>query len=266
MKIRILMLSLLGLMFFNSCSSDSNSSDSNSSNSTSQNLDPNTILPKKVIVSGVNAGPFDQEGYTYEFFFNQNKIDYLKLTQTNTNSGNSIVSNFYFTYNGNLITSISDRTSTYNFIYQNNQLIQTNINYGQFIEDPITYTYNSNGTVTCINGSLTTTYTLTNGVVTSDSSGNEFNYLYNSYSPFKNIIGIDKITLFPNNLGLLQYLLFFYPKNIESEPQGEPRSSSNGYQKYIYTFNNILFPVSFFVYKYGKFVPNISLSFNIIYY
>ena len=57
MKIRILMLSILGLILFNSCSSDS---DSNTP--TSQNLDPNTILPKKIIEDGVNGMIF------YEFF------------------------------------------------------------------------------------------------------------------------------------------------------------------------------------------------------
>jgi len=54
MKIRILMLSIIGLIFFNSCSNDSNS--------TSQNLDPNTILPKKIIEDGNGMSFF------YEFF------------------------------------------------------------------------------------------------------------------------------------------------------------------------------------------------------
>ena len=67
MKIRILMLSLIGMIFFNSCSSDSNST-----NSTSQNLDPNTILPKKIIEDRYGS-------LCYEFFYDQNHLYLLNL-------------------------------------------------------------------------------------------------------------------------------------------------------------------------------------------
>ena len=118
MKIRILMLSLIGFIFFSSCSSDSDSS-----NSTSQNLDPNTILPKKII----NEGGF---GVTYEFFYNQNKIDYIKIS---TEIVDGIIE-FVFTYTGNLITKIQtvsggQESEHLDFTYQNNKLVNKKYTY-----------------------------------------------------------------------------------------------------------------------------------------
>ena len=107
MKIRILMLSILGLIFFNSCSNDSNSS-----NSTSQNLDPNTLLPKQIIITDVLSGNTLKQ----IFFYNGNKINYITSTSTwfdeqsqsyVSNSGNT-----YFTYNGDYITKMENNSSS----------------------------------------------------------------------------------------------------------------------------------------------------------
>jgi hypothetical protein len=256
MKIRILMLSLIGVIFFNSCSSDSNSSDSNSTNSTSQNLDPNTILPKKVIISFFDGLFNEYREWTYEFFYNQNKIDYIKWTFQD-GLGNSSVIDIFFTYSGDFITQISYGGDNEYFYYQNNQLTQSDNFY------TTDYTYNSNGTINTTNTSTNEfiTYTLTNGLITSSSSGDNLTYSSSTFSPYKNITGIEKIFLFPNASSLKD--LFLYPKNIGREKLTSGNSS--GDYSYVYTYNNILFPTSIVVYNTGLFFT-FRRSINITYY
>ena len=244
MKIRILMLSLIGLIFFNSCSNDSNST--NSSNSPSQNLDPNTLLPKKVIING-RDNPQEE---IYEFFYNQNKINYIKVKSYD---GGTYVYNIYFTYNGDLITQISfddpNTTDDFNisYKYQNNQLIQID---DSRIGSKIVYTYNSNGTITSTDTFFDkiTNYTLNNGLISSNLTNGDRNFTYfiNSYSPYKNITGIDKISLFPD---FILFDVFLFPKNI---------SQSYSYE-YFYTYNDILFPTSFFIQQFSPIYPTINI-------
>ncbi|MCX6185284.1 MAG: hypothetical protein NTX74_09730 [Flavobacterium sp.] len=192
MKIRILMLSLIGMIFFNSCSSDSNST-----NSTSQNLDPNTILPKKIIEEELGS-------ICYEFFYDQNKINYIQVdTFISGEFGGSGGVNCYFTYTGNLITKIQlgesgDEKGFIDFTYQNNKLINkkyTTFSGGTYISD-LEYVYNSNNTISVLsNGILKTTYTLsTNQSYIVSKDGGDLLYSLTS-SPFKNVIGIKEAFL-----------------------------------------------------------------------
>ena len=175
------------MIFFNSCSSDSNST-----NSTSQNLDPNTILPKKIIEEELGS-------LCFEFFYDQNKINYIQVSAVAFDEfiGDSS-GKCYFTYTGNLITKIQfgesgDEEGFIDFTYQNNKLINkkyTTFSGGTFITD-LEYVYNSNNTISVLsNGILKTTYTLSTNqsyIVSKDGG----NLLYSSTSsPFKNVIGI----------------------------------------------------------------------------
>jgi hypothetical protein len=253
MKLKIVILSLLGLIFFNSCSSDSNSS-----NQTSQNLDPNTILPKKVIIDNYSGSTI------YEIFYDQNKINYIKCVLEDNNQ--LIEFKINFIYNGNLISQITFiDMSTGNvlddevFTYQNNQLIQIGSTQDGVLYN---YMYNSNGVITetSPNSQDTTTYTISNGLVVSyigNATNQTLSYYNNSsYSPYKNILGIDKIYFIPNRSFLSD--LFLFPKNIRSI-----RGSFT--YRYTYTYNNILFPTSFIkersVFNYYQMEEN----YNIIY-
>lgn len=261
MKIRILILSLIGLIFFNSCSSDSNSS-----NPTSQNLDPNTILPKKVIIERPNS-----RSVSYDFYYNQNKIDHIDVNSfINNVIGSSFTINF--TYTGNLITKIQWDNSFINYTYQNNKLInkQINENYqGVSNLNNFDYIYNQNGTISASkNGSLYATYTLNNDNLIINTG--QYDIWYNSTSsPFINILGVKEcfINYFFNNPdtdatgatpaiydnGPVDDLFFSTIRNINScLPM-----SNVGYKRirYNYIYNEIQFPTTIF-----KYVDNTSLS------
>ena len=145
MKIRILILSILGLIFFNSCSSDSNST-----NSTSQNLDPNTILPKQIMITE----PLKNSFFKCNFFYNGNKIDYISYTSSYFDDQSqtmvSFSGNVNYTYNGNFITKIeSDNGNTsYDFTYSNGKISTCTFISGNPYEDfNIDFQYGSNGSV-----------------------------------------------------------------------------------------------------------------------
>ena len=245
MKIRILMLSLIGMIFFNSCSSDSNST-----NSTSQNLDPNTILPKKIIEDRYGS-------LCYEFFYDQNKINYIQVDYfTNEELGGSGGGKCYFTYTGNLITKIQfgesgDESDFIDFTYQNNKLVNkkyTSLSGGTYISD-LEYVYNSNNTISVLsNGILKTTYTLsTNQSYIVSKDGGNLSYSLTS-SPFKNVLGIKEAFL---DLGydvipefdLFDTLFSSTTRNIISItpfPGGQSFDSLH----FRYAYNELLFPTN----------------------
>lgn len=255
MKIRILMLSLLGLIFFNSCSSDSNSS-----NSTSQNLDPNTILPKKII----RENAFD-ESISYDFFYNQSKLDHIHSNYFD--NGGNFEFDFNFTYNGNLITKIEVVNNTgqiyfkTDFTYNNNKLVNKQETHYDFINGSIngfydyTYTYNSSNniitrtkTITDINGdtfTLTNTFTITNNLVFRD---NDNIWYSTSSSPFKNIIGIqDAFIEGGTEYDAYDYFNIFFSttKNIIDLEGG----------RYVYIYNDIEFPTTALSYPGSTITP-----------
>ena len=263
MKIRILMLSLLGLIFFNSCSSDSNSS-----NSTSQNLDPNTILPKKII----RENAFD-ESISYDFFYNQSKLDHIHHDYFD--NGNNFELDFNFTYNGNLISEIEviDNSgqvySKTEFTYLNNKLVNKKVTdylFGPFTERLFTYTYNSSNniitraaTYTDIDGNSSTgtdTFTITNNLV---FRNNDNIWYSTSHSPFKNIIGIQDAlieggTEYADGASSLDINSIFFSttKNIIDLQGG----------RFVYIYNDIEFPTTALYYQGSTFTP---LNYQIIY-
>ena len=240
MKIRILMLSLLGLIFFNSCSSDSDSS-----NPTTQNLDPDTILPRKVLYD--NA--FDELN-SFEFFYNQNKIDYIvdKFIEGGTEID---YATFYFTYNGDLITEIKGIDTSGNVIYdmdltyQNNNLIQKHIlsmGNEDLIENIYDYSYNPDGSITMSHDNYNVNILINNGLV---YRINDIGiYCGNTFSPFKNIVGLDKVFFeFDYINGDLDNRDNF--GNLFISTKYNVINSTRGL--YNYAFNEIEFPISIFV-------------------
>jgi hypothetical protein len=276
MKIRILMLSLMGVIFFNSCSSDSNSSDSNSNNSTSQNLDPNTILPKKIIGEGINGDNF------FEFFYNQNKINYIQLGEefgVNTLK-------CYFTYTGNLITKIQfgesgQELGFIDFTYQNNKLVNrkstlfASSNGGPvetFISE-VEYVYNSNNTISVSsNGILKTTYTLSSDQSYIDRKDGGFINYSSTSSPFKNVLGIKEAFLdlgynFSSDFELIFFNTLFSSttRNIISITPF-PGGLIFADVHFSYAYNELLFPntiIRFYGSVYG--VPKYERTYNIFY-
>lgn len=262
MKIRILMFSLLGLIFFNSCSSDSNSSDS-----TLQNLDPNTILPKKII----RENAFD-ESKSYEFFYNQSKLDYIHYNYFNNGVSNEFDINF--TYNGNLISEIKvvDNSgqiySETDFTYNNNKLVNKQITIYDYMNSnnvsgfyDCTYTYNSTNNIITrtglnIYGSGLNTFTITNNLV---FRNNDDIYYSTSHSPFKNIIGIQEAfieggTEYAENGSFLSFneIFFSTTKNIIDLEGG----------RFVYIYNDIEFPTTALYYEGSTITP---VNYQIIY-
>jgi hypothetical protein len=261
MKIRILMLSLLGLIFFNSCSSDSNSS-----NSTTQNLDPNTILPKKII-SEDGSGT-----YTYDFYYNQNKIDYIHLTYYNAEFG-LFETDINFTYTGNLISEIECTIQGFSqeitqFTYQNNKLINktTTTNYVDIILNQeihnIDYVYNSDETIsTSVDGSVGKIYTINNDnlIIKISTQFNQNNVIYSSTSsPFINILGIKEGFL---DLGQYDYTFFDLDKLFASTIKNILYVEGSNYD---YIYNDILFPTKIYYYEFGNY-QNSTRNYQIFY-
>ena len=273
MKIRILMLSLMGLIFFNSCSNDNNSSNRNSNNSTSQNLDPNTILPKKIIQDGANYNSF-----SYEFFYNQNKINNI---QVGDEFGVNIFK-CYFTYTGNLITNIQFGESGQvlgfiDFTYQNNKLVNkkytTFFSVNEISISDLDYVYNSNNTISVSsNGILKTTYTLSNDQ--SYITDKDYGFVsYNSTnSPFKNILGIKESFLdlgytISSNSGLVGFDTLFSSTTRNIASITPIAGGLNVYdQQFSYAYNELLFPttiIRFYNSIYG--IPKYERTYNIFY-
>ena len=273
MKIRFLMLSILGLILFNSCSSDS---DSNTP--TSQNLDPNTILPKKII----NEGGF---GATYEFFYNQNKIDYIKIS----NEIYDGIEEYVFTYTGNLITKIQivsggQESEHLDFTYQNNKLVNKKYTYyitnGSGITttevSELDYVYNSNNTISVLaDGVLKTTYTLSEDqsyILKKDQAFIDYSYI--SSSPFKNILGIKESFL---DMGYSYYIggwdsildnLFASSatRNITRIEDNNPLSNVFVEKKeYSYSYNELLFPTSIIFFRGSGFAFGYDSTSHIFY-
>jgi hypothetical protein len=246
MKIRILMLSLIGMIFFNSCSSDSNSSDSNSTNSTSQNLDPNTILPKTIFIETSSGS------VTYTFNYIGNKIDFIESSGIDYTTGEISSQIINYTYNGDLISKMTSPLDdlpggsvSNNFTYNsNNQITQSNNNFFSGINE--SFIYNSDGTVTKtdddVNDSQTSTIEFNSEFLRTISyNDNNFTsttklYYNNSNSPFRNIVGWSNLS--PITLGQEGYSdIFFNDKNLLSI------DSSYGEDfNFTYTYNDILFP------------------------
>ena len=240
------MLSILGLILFNSCSSDS---DSNTP--TSQNLDPNTILPKKIIKEGIYG-----DG-TYEFFYNQNKIDYIKFSIAEADVPGSV--DYVFTYTGNLITKIETvsgglLSERLDFTYQNNKLVNKKYTYGITTTEvfELDYVYNSNNTISVLaDGILKTTYTLSEdqSYILKKEQAN-INYSEVSSSPFKNILGIKESFLdmgyyFGGGGGLLDNLFASSAsRNITSLSQYNISGIFFQSRDYSYSYNELLFPTT----------------------
>jgi hypothetical protein len=270
MKIRILMLSLLGLIFFNSCSSDSDSS-----NSTSQNLDPNTILPKKIIDEGGN-------NLTYEFFYNQNKIDYIQLVGPNGET-----EDYVFTYTDNLITKIQtvfggQEEESLDFTYQNNKLVNkkytVDVTNGSGITTTwvteLDYVYNSNNTISVLaDGILKTTYTLSEDqsyILKKDQAF--IDYSNASSSPFKNILGIKESFLdmgyyFGGGANVLDNLFASSAtRNITSlNDIGVLTNVFFETREYSYSYNDILFPTTIIFFRGSGFAFGYDSTFHIFY-
>lgn len=251
MKLRILILSIFGTFVFNSCSSDSNSSN--------QNTDPNSNLPKKVIFES------SADHNVYELFYNQNKIDYVKISTDGTNLG--LFMTCYFTYNGDLISNICHKDSSgniiynENFIYQNNKLVKyigTNTPLTNEVNND--YVYNNDGTIDCIYSDTTNgiggtvNYTYINGMVTKMFNG-DITY-FPTNSPFKNIKGIDECYFTHNTQDgfFLNQLFISTTLNVNSY--------DNDFH-YSYVYNDNLYPS--LITKISNFGFNQG-TFNITYY
>ena len=266
MKIRILMLSLIGFIFFSSCSNDSNSS-----NSTSQNLDPNTILPKKII----RENALD-ESISYDFFYNQSKLDHIHYDYFN--NGDNFELDINFTYNGNLISeikAINNSGQIYyetDFTYNNNKLVNKQVTVYDYINNSIsylidyTYTYNSTNniitrtnTITDIDGNPyteTNTFTITNDLV---FRNNDNIWYSTSHSPFKNIIGIQDVLIeggteyaVSGSLLDINSIFFSTTKNLIDLEGG----------RFVYIYNDIEFPTTALYYQDSSITP---FNYQIIY-
>ena len=264
MKIRILILSLIGVIFFNSCSSDSNSSDSNSNNSTSQNLDPNTLLPKQIMISDRTLQRF----YKCNFFYNGNKIDHTSFTLSYFNEQSQTIvsfsSNVNYTYDGNFITKIEydGGYPVYNFTYSNGKISTCN-GFGEDNDFNINFQYGSNGSVvrTFSNPqnptpSVVNLNNLPIGIPSSFSFDNEqSNVQYTgTNSVYKNIIGFNEVLsnmFFCDLIGYNSSFYFLIDWFRKFSPIYNYASISNsggdGNYSYSYVYNEINFPTSYAV-------------------
>jgi len=294
MKIRILILSLTGLIFFNSCSTDNKSS-----NSISQNLDPNTILPKTIIISNYS---YEGGWFKANFFYDGNKIDHISYENSYFDydnqiyvSGNGIAN---YTYNGNLITKIESGGGeiSINFTYQNGKILSCNYinNNLPFLNYNINFQYDTNGTVV-----RTQTYTnnpditspiivtlndLSNGLPSIFSTNIEgSNYqskiTYNTTnSVYKNIVGFnnvlsnmffnDNLKYTPNNSISNSYVGMMDDWYLKLSPiynynfLQNPGINGSGNNYYSYVYNEINFPTSYQVFGiYGGAIEYGSISY-----
>jgi hypothetical protein len=196
MKIKILVLSLIGLIFFNSCSTDNNSD-----NSTTQNLDPNTLLPKQIMITE----PLFNRFFKLNFFYNGNKIDHINNTyygydfQNQYFEYNSVTN---YTYNGDLITKIGD----INLTYQNGKIVSYSSNVNNGLDNFVDFQYQTNGTITrtynlsCCGSYILSITNLSNGLPSILSEVNSQTTQYSSeisYTPtnsvYKNIVGFSSV-------------------------------------------------------------------------
>ena len=240
------------------------------SSQNSQNVDPSTLLPKRVLIEdndGTTGASLSTLGNfnstSYEFFYNGNKIDYINITLFDDQGGISYQGNINFTYLGDLITQIGDIT----YSYQNDKLVNISINgncNGPNSVDTVNLVYNSSDSVTVTKTFCGTPSTqnvvLTNGICTSiDNKGVSH---YSSYSPFKNITGIDKIFFIPGIDLLFSSLFISSTTNTSSYYR-----DSNNRIGYLYSYNEILFPQTITKKLFTAFgTDQIIGSYNISYY
>ena len=192
MKKLIYLLSVTFLLL-QSCSSGEDSSSGSS-----------VILCKKM-------GPGN---FTIDYVYNGNKIEKTMIND-------QILRKYYYT--GNLISKVEDYIDNQvrvisTFTYNNNQLISHLIIFYPYPADPFEpiyaqktdFTHNSNNTISyeIYSGTPTEQSTLVNnGTITlingeigtvENNSGTITNYTYdNKNSPFKNVLGVDKIIPYP---------------------------------------------------------------------
>jgi hypothetical protein len=275
MKLRILILSIFGTFIFNSCTSDSNSS---------ENTNSNSILPKKIIITGADPGHF-----SCDFFYNQNKIDYIDVISLQQPTDFPQYK-LMFTYTGDLISEIEKidiqsgvMFEKINYTYQNNQLIsKTNyqlslINPGTYDEITRNYVYNLDGTVT---SNLTPfdpsvpqnfIYYFTDGLIRNyinTEFGNPYNLFeyFTTDSPFKNIIGLEKILFCFNDADdeILTWVFNLPIKNIKSINSSYSGPNRKDFE---YSYNENMFPI--IIYEYWTFqnsIPTLHTTKNITYY
>ena len=240
------------------------------SSQNSQNVDPNSLLPKRVVIEdndGTTGASLSTIGNfnstSYEFFYNGNKIDYINITFFDVQGGIFQQGNLNFTYVGDLITQIGDAT----YSYQNDKLVNISINgncNGTNGINTVNLVHNSPNSVTVTKTFCGTTSTqnvvLTNGICTSvDNKGVSH---YSSYSPYKNITGIDKIFFIPDIDLLFSSLFISSTTNTSSYYR-----DSNNRIGYLYSYNEILFPQTItkkLFTAYGT--DQIIGSYNISYY
>ncbi|MCX6185353.1 MAG: hypothetical protein NTX74_10115 [Flavobacterium sp.] len=207
-----------------------------------------TILVKKKIETNPDGV------FTSIYEYDENKIVSAKLTQNDINLYNIS----YYTYTGNFITEVKiyNNSNTllgkgiYNYNLDNKVSSYIELDYQNNTGRKATYTYNPNGTISSseYEGSLTSqtslfktkTITFSNGEVNSlieyiGSSTKTTYFIYdNKNSPYKNIIGIDKISYvgFNSNISeinhnVIQQTTINNPNNIVFNFQYN--YDSNGY-------------------------------------
>lgn len=234
MKLRILILTIFGTFVFNSCSTDSNSS-----NSTPQNLD---LLPKRMLRDNITDGGT----YIYDFFYDTNKIEYLKETFPN-----GIIHYYFFTYSGNLISKIELGNFTQhnlygevNYFYQNNRLIQIDSPSPSLLMGTtnVNINYNSDGTGNVIDydGNEIAVFKITNDLLSygMQYNINPANYIYASHnSPFKNIVGYKNLFLLHNVAQIIAPDTFIFGSTTFN-----PLNDQNG-NLISYTLNSELYPI-----------------------
>ena len=225
------------ILILQSCTS---SEDINDSNSTS-------VLIKKKIETTPDGTFTSIYSYTND-----------KLIKISLNNGVRVANYFY---SGDLIERVEVKDNNNNLISKmtynynsNNQIISyIELNYINNTGDRGVFTYNSNGTISCIeyegdltlqnNQTLTKVISLDNGEVSSlsinySSSTETTNFTYdNKNSPYKNILGINKVSYaligrFTSDINhnILQYT-----------------TSGNGYSyqyDYQYTYNSGEYPTT----------------------
>lgn len=279
MRLRILILSILGTFVFNSCSTDSNSSN--------QNNNSGSVLPKTIIIS-------DNEGNSQrtDFFYNGNKIDH-----TNTTKNNQGIEVTNFVYDGDFITQIQPQSQyfggiyTQNFTYQNGKLISVvgTINGGNYngIQSSVTFEYATNGEITRTVRQLGSTdpnfddvlfitnsstglpsfLTPNNGTLTNGSSQDNSTINYNTTnSVYKNIVGFNNVlsNLYFTDLSvdsLYNNPLSPYNDDLSWESNLSPINNYSSIDfntifysyDYSYVYNEYNYPTSFQVFDfYGQ--------------
>lgn len=230
MKKLILVFSAVALIF-SSCSSDADSLP--------------VIVPLADSVVDVNGILLKRDVYTYNSVSKETNYTYTgnKLNRITYYDGDYDV----YIYTGDLITEIRYYNAANTLIYSDdfhynssNKLIGYNdLGAGQYEES---YVYNSDGTISFNNSGNSGVLTFQNGEVvrrTENLSGggiDQRTYTYDgTNSPFKNIIGLDKIAF---TVPFIEYGSFHNQLSFLFTSTGNPTDS----QSSTYTFNSNNFP------------------------